>query len=232
MKHIKKIVICIIILIFSSGCTVNYDLEINKDESVLENVEATELTKIVKSKTNLEGENAVDYLFNMFNRGDDQIKVSSKEENGQLVATAYRSYSSLIEYSNYFDSDLFDDINITRDGKKLTITAQQSQKLGGVGKTLVYDDVSIRIKSPFMVTDNNADEIEGSTYIWNIKKGEDLKTIKYTINVKDKKNSANIDIGKKTVNINYGYIAIGIFTIAIVTMFIIVLIKNKKNNVL
>lgn len=232
MKHIKKIIICIIILIFSSGCTVNYDLEINKDESVLENIEATELTRIVKSKTNLEGENAVNYLYNMFNRGDSKIKVSSKEENGQLIATAYRSYSSLDEYSNYFNSDLFEEVNVTRNDKEVTITATQSQKLGGVGKTLVYDDVSIRIKSPFIVTDNNADKVEGNTYIWNINKSKKLKTIKYTINVKNKKNSANIDVGKTTININYGYIAIGLFTIVILSIFIIVLTKNKKNNML
>ena len=65
MKKIKYLLI-LFVVIFLTGCSVDYNLTINDDFSIKEEVVASEYTKTMEKKTNLRGENAINYLYEMF----------------------------------------------------------------------------------------------------------------------------------------------------------------------
>lgn len=230
MKRIKLVIIGFLILL-TSGCTVDYNLNINEDLSVSEIVEAKESTNKMQSKTNLKGEQAVKYLFEMFKREGEEINLSSKEENEETIATATTSHNSLETYSSKFSSDVFEEVSATKKDNEVTLVAIQSKLLGGNGlRTLVYDEININLNVPFTVIESNADKINGTVYTWNIKESDKLKTIKIVFDTKKQKNAANINIGKEVLNIKYEYIGLGIVIVVISAIVIFVAVKNKRNN--
>lgn len=231
MNKLKKILITFIILI-TSGCSVEYNLNINEDNSVSETVVASEVTTKMESLTRLKGDIAVNYLFKMFNRNDDLISVTSTSDTYNTYATAKRVYNDIDEYKDSFKSDLFSNINVSKSDNTVMIYAKQKTKLTNDSSySLIYDDVHIKIKIPYKVIENNADEVIGDTYIWNLSKNDDLKTVKISYLDNNKNNNMNIKINNKIYSISYYITIIGLLALIIIFIIIIVYRKNKKNNI-
>ena len=231
MNKLKKILITFIILI-TSGCSVEYNLNINEDNSVSETVVASEVTTKMESLTRLKGDTAVNYLFKMFNRNDDLISVTSTSDTYNTYATAKRVYNDIDEYKDSFKSDLFSNINVSKSDNTVMIYAKQKTKLTNDSNySLIYDDVHIKIKIPYKVIENNADEVIGDTYIWNLSKNDDLKTVKISYLDNNKNNNMNIKINNKIYSISYYITIIGLLALIIIFIIIIVYRKNKKNNI-
>lgn len=231
MNKLKKFLITFIILI-TSGCSVEYNLNINEDNSVSETVVASEVTTKMESLTRLKGDTAVNYLFKMFNRNDDLISVTSTSDTYNTYATAKRVYNDIDEYKDSFKSDLFSNINVSKSDNTVMIYAKQKTKLTNDSSySLIYDDVHIKIKIPYKVIENNADEVIGDTYIWNLSKNDDLKTVKISYLDNNKNNNMNIKINNKIYSISYYITIIGLLAIIIIFIIIIVYRKNKKNNI-
>lgn len=231
MNKLKKILITFIILI-TSGCSVEYNLNINEDNSVSETVVASEVTTKMESLTRLKGDTAVNYLFKMFNRNDDLISVTSTSDTYNTYATAKRVYNDIDEYKDSFKSDLFSNINVSKSDNTVMIYAKQKTKLTNDSSySLIYDDVHIKIKIPYKVIENNADEVIGDTYIWNLSKNDNLKTVKISYLDNNKNNNMNIKINNKIYSISYYITIIGLLALIIIFIIIIVYRKNKKNNI-
>lgn len=231
MKKIRNILFIFIILLMT-GCSVEYNLSINGDDSITEKVVATEKTKKMESLTRRKGKNAVSYLYDIYNR-DDSSNIVSKVEGSNTIATVTASHKDIDEYAKNFSSDIFDKVNVSRKNDEVTITAVQKRELGGMSSySPLYDSVEVKIKVPYIVTDNNADKIEGSVYVWNINKEQDLKKIKITYKEDSRKNSVNLKIKNKTYNINYGILIVSGIIILLLIIFIIIYFKNKKNNII
>ena len=131
-----------------------------------------------------------------------------------------------------FNSDIFDKPVITKDGDNVTITIDQKVKLGGDSpSTPIYDNIDVIIKLPFEVTDSNATEVSKKEYKWSFKKEEELKSIKLTYKEDKIKDKVNVTINDKKYNFEYLYIIVGVIVIFIIALVSIVLVKNKKNNV-
>ena len=110
--------------------------------------------------------------------------------------------------------------------------AKQKTKLTNDSNySLIYDDVHIKIKIPYKVIENNADEVIGDTYIWNLSKNDDLKTVKISYLDNNKNNNMNIKINNKIYSISYYITIIGLLALIIIFIIIIVYRKNKKNNI-
>ena len=231
MNKLKKFLITFIILI-TSGCSVEYNLNINEDNSVSETVVASEVTTKMESLTRFKGDTAVNYLFKMFNRNDDLISVTSTSDTYNTYATAKRVYNDIDEYKDSFKSDLFSNINVSKSDNTVMIYAKQKTKLTNDSSySLIYDDVHIKIKIPYKVIENNADEVIGDTYIWNLSKNDDLKTVKISYLDNNKNNNMNIKINNKIYSISYYITIIGLLALIIIFIIIIVYRKNKKNNI-
>ena len=230
MKKIKTFALFCLIFILC-GCSVEYNLTINDDGSVSEKVVASENTNRMQSNTGLKGKQAVNYLYNMFKRNDDNIRLTSRSNNSTTYATVTNSLKNLDEYENNFSSDVFENVSVEKKDGIVTITFNQTNKLGGnSSRQLIYDDITANITVPYIVVDNNADSVSGDTYTWHIKKDEDLKTLKLSYEDGSKIDSLNIKINNKTYNINYGLIAVSGIIIVLLIIVLIVYIKNKKNN--
>lgn len=220
------------LLLFSTGCSVKYDLTINEDSSINEDVIAEEQTDRMEARTKLKGEQAINYLYNMFAKDNDRYSLSSSDSNKTTEVTASATYENIDEYSSMFTSDVFDNINVTRDGDKVTLTASQRKSLGGYDSTsLIYDEIEVNISVPFDVVSENADSIRSNVYTWKIEKGKKLKNIKITYVDKSEKDKATISINNKKYNFKYEFIVLGSFITIILGIVIFVVINNKKNNV-
>ena len=75
MKKIKIFMFLFSILLLS-GCTVEYDLTLNDDLTVNEKVVATEKTKRMESYTRQKDKQAVNYLFDMYKRPNEDISIT------------------------------------------------------------------------------------------------------------------------------------------------------------
>lgn len=231
MKKIKTIIIFSLIFILS-GCSVEYNLTINEDNTINEKVVAEEKTKRMESLTRLKGDQAVTYLYDMFKRPNEDIEISSREDDYNTYATAITSHDSIDEYVSKFSSDVFETVKIEKNNGKIKFNAKQSNLLGGISSySLLYDDITVNVKIPFKVIENNADSVRGNIYTWKINKDEEYKTISFTYEEGSKKDKLNVKVNEKTYNINYGIIVAGVMILLISIIVLFVYIKNKKNNV-
>ena len=230
MKNIKKIIFFSFIL-FLTGCSVDYKLTINKDSTINEKVVAKENTNRMKSKTNLDEKQSVTFLTNIYNRNKLDIKTSTKSDNYNTEVTAFLSYDSIEKYRDNFSSDVIKKVKVTRDGDIVTLIAKQNVKLdSNASRSLIYDDITVQIEVPFVVIDNNADQVDGNIYIWYIKKDKDIKTIRIKYKDKEIKNSIKINVKNKDINIKYEVIFSAVIVLFLGFIFIILNYKNKKNN--
>ena len=231
MKKIKIFIfLCLVLLL--SGCSVEYDLTLNDDLTVSEKVVATEKTKRMEALTKQKGKQAVNYLYDMFKRNGEDITLTSREDDYNTYATVITSHEDINDYASKFSSDVFDNVNVTKDGNIITFSAEQKELLSSdTNYSLLYDDITVNITIPFEVTSNNADKVNGNMYTWNIKKDSDYKTIEFSYKEGNKKDEININVNNETYNIHYGVIiAVGL-VIIISSIVLFVYIKNKKNNV-
>ena len=230
MKNIKKIIFFSFIL-FLTGCSVDYKLTINKDSTINEKVVAKENTNSMKSKTNLDEKQSVTFLTNIYNRNKLDIKTSTKSDNYNTEVTAFLSYDSIEKYRDNFSSDVIKKVKVTRDGDIVTLIAKQNVKLdSNASRSLIYDDITVQIEVPFVVIDNNADQVDGNIYTWYIKKDKDIKTIRIKYKDKEIKNSIKINVKNKDINIKYEVIFSAVIVLFLGFIFIILNYKNKKNN--
>ena len=231
MKKIKIFIfLCSILLL--SGCSVEYDLTLNDDLTVSEKVVATERTKRMEALTKQKGEQAVNYLYNMFKRDGEDITLTSREDDYNTYATAITSHEDINDYASKFSSDVFNNVNVTKDGNIITFSTTQKELLSSdTNYSLLYDDITVNVTIPFEVTSNNADKVTGNTYTWNIKKNTDYKTIQFSYKEGNKEDQVNVNVNDETYNIQYGVIISVGLIIVIGSIVLFVYIKNKKNNV-
>lgn len=231
MKKLKIFIfLCLVLLL--SGCSVEYDLTLNDDFTVSEKVVAIEKTKRMEALTKQKGKQAVNYLYNMFKRNGEDITLTSRDDDYNTYATTITSHDDINDYASKFSSDVFDNINVTKDGNIITFSTTQKELLSSdTNYSLLYDDITVNITIPFEVTSNNADKVNGNTYTWNIKKDSDYKTIEFSYKEGNKKDEVNINVNNETYNIHYGVIIVIGLVIIIGSIVLFVYIKNKKNNV-
>ena len=230
LKNIKKIFIISLIFILT-GCSVEYDLTINEDYSISEKVVAQEKTKKMESLTKSKGDNAVNYLYNMFKRNNITPTINTVTDISNTYTTVFTSHDDINEYASNFKSDIFKKVDVEKKNNIVTFTANQTIPLGNNSNySLIYDDLTIKINIPFKVIEHNADSVVGNNYIWKIDKNNKIKNIKVTYNEGSKKNSININVNNKTYNISYAIIIISGIILTVAIIIVIVVINNKKNN--
>lgn len=231
-KNIKLLILLAFVFLVS-GCSVKYNLTINEDSSINEEVIASENTNRLEAKTRLKGEQAFNYLYNMFKRHDEDINTNYSTKNAITYGTARVIHKDIYDFASKFSSDIFERVEVLKNDDEITITTTQKDKLGsGSVTSYVYDDIEINISIPFKVIENNADSISKNTYTWNIKKNEKEKIIKIVYRDNEFPNQANIKINNNKYNLKYEYFIIGGIVLIILSIVIYVFIKGKKNNVL
>ena len=234
MKYIKRIVLILFLVIMISGCSVDYSLKINKDLSINEKITASENTDRMKSRTNLDVNQSVRYLYNIYKRedmNDDSYSIISKDSN--TAVTVNNSYKSIKEYSDKFDNDIFKQKNNYKDKKNVVIELDQTDLIDSKSTNrYVYDKINITIEVPFEVKESNADSVKGNRYTWYVSKDtKELKKIYIKFDGERVKNTVSFKFfSNNSVSVGYGYIVIGVIGLAIIIALLVINYNNKKNN--
>lgn len=236
----KKKLLILVYLLFLTGCTVNYNIDVSDNKIEESSNFYYENKEYYPSDDNDvflndfgDYDNFSDIYFNhdyLAFSGNIEDKYYKKEKisdsNGDGINLKY-TYN----FDNYGDSflfNIFDDSNYVNDDDEIIINVR------GINfddlydyYTMLYDDVSslaVNIKTDLKVLKSNADSRKGNIYTWNINSEDD--------NDKDKEKNKDIYIRmrKKVVNKNYIYIIIVILIFIILIVFSIFYIIKKKND--
>ena len=176
MNKKLKIFIIGILLILVTGCSGNYNLKINDDMSIDEELYLTiDNTNNTYTKTLK--------IFKENNIPEKDYEVVLSDNNVRI--TYNKKYDSMEEYildSNIYH-ELIDEIQFNKSNDYIDLYVNQKLKLSNDniksnGTNLVDLDVlQINIENPFSVNYTNAEIVNDNVYTWTIKKGDIEKKI-------------------------------------------------------
>ena len=176
MNKKLKIFIIGILLILVTGCSGNYNLKINDDMSIDEELYLTiDNTNNTYTKTLK--------IFRENNIPEKDYEVVLSDNNVRI--TYNKKYDSMEEYilDSKIYHELIDEIQFNKSNDYIDLYVNQKLKLSNDniksnGTNLVDLDVlQINIENPFSVNYTNAEIVNDNVYTWTIKKGDIEKKI-------------------------------------------------------
>jgi len=223
MKNKIYYIVGILVLLLFTGCTPEYNLEINNG--------------MINEELKISGydEEQKEIFFLPQYASTDHTKDYKQKESTDSVSYSYR-----FSFKNFLNSNMAkscydalllykeDDHYVLHTGSEFECMPYQ------VSDTtfLEYDNINISIKFvDYDVLENNADSVNGNVYTWTINKDNNNDK---TILVKFKSNKTNTENQEKSnkFDLNPMYIAIAIGILAILVLFILLYVSmvNKKRN--
>lgn len=174
MKGYLKYLIITILLLTATGCSGNYNLNINEDLTVKEelNLTLSDESKLYSKTTK---------IFEEANIPKDNYDISIS--NGNIEIKYEETYSSIEDYilNSRVYRQLFNEIeyNITSDYIDLYLNESikhQNNYTEINGTNLAdLDVIQVNITNPFEVNFTNAEIINDNIYTWTIKKSDESK---------------------------------------------------------
>lgn len=236
----KKIILLFVMMLITSGCEIEYNLEINGDNynentTVIGNtLDASENLTELKSKVLYD-----EYMPKPIPLFNDSVIQS--ESNEPIEGVLYYEKEDLadenivgVQFNGTFDSNninnstiinyAYGNFEIIDNENQIAITTDKKFKLFDQQPNL--DKVIINIKTNYKVIESNADEVNNNIYTWNINKNN------YTdkpINIVMEKHpsQANSNINNASVEL---FIIIGSIVIVLVLIGLYIKFKTNKNN--
>lgn len=174
-KKIKYIVISVLLLLVT-GCSGNYNVNINEDMSVNE-----ELYLTIENKEGLYQKTLK--IFNDNNVKEKDYEVVLSDDNLKITYNA--SYNSIEEYilNSKVYHQLIDNIELNKSNNYVDLYVNEKLKLSNSnmkqnGTNLTDLDVlQVNIENPFEVNFSNAELVTDNVYTWTIKNGDIEKKI-------------------------------------------------------
>ena len=174
-KKIKYIVISVLLLLVT-GCSGNYNVKINEDMSVNE-----ELYLTIENKEGLYQKTLK--IFNDNNVKEKDYEVVLSDDNLKITYNA--SYNSIEEYilNSKVYHQLIDNIELNKSNNYVDLYVNEKLKLSNFnmkqnGTNLTDLDVlQVNIENPFEVNFSNAELVTDNVYTWTIKNGDIEKKI-------------------------------------------------------
>lgn len=215
MKIIKKykLVILLLLVLLFTGCTGNYNVTINDNLSVNEEL------NLELENNNGEYEKTLN-IFKENNIKEDNYHISIN--NSKVVIKYNDKFNSIDDYilNSKVYHELIDEIKYSKDGNNIDIYIDEILKLNDDGKNIGnvsdIDSLKINIKNPFKVITSNEDSLDGNTYTWNITNETVNKKILMQFETKQDK-------------ISYGKIITIVVLVICIETLAYIIIKNYKN---
>lgn len=222
----KKYILLFLILIFCSGCEINYNLEIDEN-NIKENIKFNVTEQDYNNYNDSQEEKLTEDLYETF---DEQHipafindfdtyhnKNSNKINNGLDLEYTY-NYNYLDFSKSYLINNCFEDYVVLNEDDYFYIKAYGSF-------SCYYDKTNIRIKTKYKVIGNNADSVLNNTYIWNID-DDNRNDVNIVFQVsKTELNNINNDINNDT---NYTLITVIIVLVVLCGCGIYIYYHFKK----
>ncbi len=193
----KKIIIILITLLFITGCTCEYDLQIN-DNNYSETIKI--IAENNEEVNRLNGERRIPIDKEVLN---DLTKESTEAEYEKYN---YKVTNNVLTFNYDFNEDnIINSSAISSCFDRITILQQGSATILSTSNTVKCFDsypglnkVTITISVDKDVISNNADYVSGNKYVWNLNKNDkNKKSINITI---DNKSSEEIQIEENHKN--------------------------------
>ncbi len=162
MKKIKMFLLLIIVFLVC-GCSGTYNLKINNDLSVSEELNVT----LEDESSNYDSINDL-FINNNIDEKDYRIVI----ENSDLNVTYNNKYDSIEDYllNSFLYKQLFDNISYNTDRKEFSLEA--SNIFNNNNPTLNFSNriksLQIKVDTPLNVVEENSDSSTDNSYIWNI----------------------------------------------------------------
>ena len=170
----KKFLLLIFAIFLCVGCKAKYTLEIDKDGKVKESASLTESAEFFERYTNSSTGRVISFILepymDILNENNYNVNNNIGTENSGVKIT--KEYNSIDDYvkDNIFYTQFTDKINLSKDGKKVSINFKGSFSASGQDQSRIpVNDADITIKLPFKVLEHNADSVDGQYYTWKFK---------------------------------------------------------------
>ena len=228
----KKILILILLIFMISGCSVEVNVDIS-DNKIKESNDITIYQNAIYTK---------DILRTSFRNyipiyASDLIVDTVPDQPFSDVLYYNKNTTDLgngyrFNYSYDFDIDKYGDARTIKDGFRDYSYSYRNDiiSLSTDSEGLIYfndypllEEVTINIKTDYLVEENNADKVNGNTYTWVFNK-ESKKSIKIVVDTS--KSGARVlgIVDTSTV------ITLGVVILIILIILVLLLIRNRKNN--
>lgn len=212
----KKIIYSFIVLLFCSGCTANYRLNIDRD-NITEKLQITGI-----DNSNFKANNVpINYEYDdpaVFEKRLDDVKYYEFKKNNNKVIYNYR-FNTEEFYNSTFLHRCYDEVDTYIDGQSFIISTTGDFKCYEIYDEL--DDVNISIYSQYKLVNTNADKKDGFNYIWNINKNNISNGVYLELDLSDRKET----LQEKFINSNFFNTII--FTGLVIVAFIVFIIFKK-----
>ena len=216
----NKLFLIIPLLILLSGCTVNYNLNIDKN-SITENITGTvtneEITPEVEGRTDVNPKYYYLYLNDsalITDSNEKYTKEITDINNGKSFKFNYTykgNYDKSVVISNCFENHVVEETD-----------TYYRIELSGKFSCLYSDKIDINVTSNYEVLDNNAKKVDGNKYTWTIDNPDNVnilltvsKTVKYETPTKAKAFST--------------FQIVGLIVFVILTIITYILYKRKNS---
>ncbi len=227
----NKLIILIILLLFSSGCTIDYNLIIDEELLVDEIVTLKESTYVIKTQT-LDVDNFLDSTINDYKEDSLYDKYIYEKQTDDLY-TSVDAKAIYLDFQDYLEKNIvreiaFDDIKITKEDKiyEFIFAVKESSEIDLFNESELYsstvDEIRVNITLPFKVLANNSNnfDIDKNTYTWIYKKNQQFNDI-----------MIKFDISKQPIKReNTAIYFIAVVIISIMLFSIIGIYRYKKFN--
>ena len=234
-SKMKKILLFLIPFILT-GCTINYELNINEDLTVTENIKELTDESYFNKTGNVEStyKNIVD--IGMQEAG--YLRYDYLKENDRYGGITNKSYNSLEEFINTSLSykEMYENLSIDKVDNIITIKSVGDLRIEkisfneeGYPDVRIPEDVYFSVKLPFNVISHNADRVnkDYNIYYWDIDKST---TKDKSIEISFDTNTKHTSIKKILDKIDYTIVLIIGIILIIGYLIISIIKKNDENN--
>ena len=176
MKNKVKFLIIFMLIMITTGCSGNYNLKINADLSVDENLELT-----IDNENDAYEKTLKIFEDNKIKRDNYDVNISSNE-----IQISYNDkFESIEDYilNSKVYPQLFSKIEYNKTNKFVDLYTTENMKIKNNynennGSNLTdLDVIQVNIENPFNMISSNEDIINDHTYTWSIKKDDEQKNI-------------------------------------------------------
>lgn len=231
MKKIKYLLIIVCILLLT-GCTVKSNITVNYDGKVSEEVYLLNKNKMFESDR-YSFKEVIDMMVKPYQDVINLKKYSYSYENGKNLSGAkvYKNYDNICSYfgNSAFNQYVYKYISCKEDNYYIEVqnATPYIPYCSQCAEWPELGDVELRIKLPISAEEQNADDIDGTTYIWKYDKNTKDKNFYLKINKSSLKENEEEYIKKEKMLKNIKKIAI-IIVIALVVFGIFAIYKFLK----
>ena len=220
----KKIIIILIALMMLSGCTIKVDLDVLKDDSVSETVVISQdkssyskdidIDSVVNNYLEIYKDSLTGYKYEDVST-DDLIKFKLNKKYDDI----YSYLKESIFVKNNSKDLVYDDVNNTN---KVSVNVNAFDCDEECFEPPLIDELVFTISSNKII-DNNADQISGNKYTWNLSSLTESNDINFTIKKANKYNfTKNNSFIKLTLSI--------LVSICILGLICFILYKKYRKN--